>query len=140
MIFITQGRFTREAMAGMTARPEDRGQTVAKLAKAAGGKMLGYYFTFGEYDFLTIFEAEDEKQMAQALVVAGSTGGVTDLKTTVAISSAEAKAVFAAAQASVSQFRPAGAKAGRGIRAIFPAICGVSISRMVSAPNICVPS
>ena len=110
MIFITQGRFTREAMAGMTARPEDRAQTVGKLAKAAGGKMLAYYFTFGEYDFMTIFEAADEKLMAQALVVAGSTGGVTDLKTTVAITSAEAKGVFAGAKEAAAKFRPAGAQ------------------------------
>jgi uncharacterized protein with GYD domain len=109
MIFITQGRFTTQAMAGMTARPEDRAQVVGKLAKQAGGKLLDYYFTFGEYDFLVIMEGPDEKKMAAALVVAGATGGVSDLKTTVAMTSAEAKKVFTDAGAIMKSFRPAGA-------------------------------
>jgi uncharacterized protein with GYD domain len=109
MIFITQGRFTREAMAGMTARPEDRAEVVGKLATQTGAKLLDYYFTFGEYDFLIVFEGPDEQKMAQALVVAAATGGVTDLKTTVAIRSADAKKVFAGAAEIMKAFRPAGA-------------------------------
>jgi len=111
MIFITQGRFTREAMQGMTARPEDRALAVGKLAKAAGGKLLDYYFTFGEYDFLCVIEGPDEKQMAQVLIVAGSTGGVTDLKTTLAIRSSDAKKVFGEAGGILKSFRVAGAGA-----------------------------
>ncbi len=107
-IFITQGRFTREAMAGMVAKPEDRALVVGKLAKQTGGKLLAYYFTFGEYDFLAIFDGPDPQQMASALIVAGSTGGVTDLKTTVAMTSADAKTCFAAAGELVKSFRPAG--------------------------------
>jgi uncharacterized protein with GYD domain len=107
-IFITQGRFTREAMAGMVAKPEDRAVTVAKLAKAAGGKLISYYFTFGEYDFLIVLEGPDEKLMASALIVAGSTGGVTNLKTTIAMTSADAKKCFATAGGIAKSFRPAG--------------------------------
>jgi uncharacterized protein with GYD domain len=109
MIFITQGRFTTQAMAGMTAKPEDRSKVVAALAKKSGGKLVDYYFTFGEYGFLLIMEGPDEKKMAAALVVAGATGGVSALRTTVAITSAEAKAVFAEAGAIMGSFRPAGA-------------------------------
>jgi uncharacterized protein with GYD domain len=107
-IFITQGNFTREAMAGMVAKPEDRATTVAKLAKQAGGKLLAYYFTFGEYDFLTVMEGPDPQSMASALIVAGSTGGVTNLKTTVAMTSADAKKCFEAAGGIAKSFRPAG--------------------------------
>jgi uncharacterized protein with GYD domain len=107
-IFITQGNFTREAMAGMVAKPEDRATTVAKLAKQTGGKLLAYYVTFGEYDFLAIFEGPDPQAMAPALIVAGSTGGVTNLKTTVAMTSADAKKCFEAAGGIAKSFRPAG--------------------------------
>ena len=110
MIFITQGRFTRDAMAGMTERPEDRAATVGKLAKATGGKLLAYYFTFGEYDFLSVFEGEAEQKMAAALIVAAASGGVTDLKTTVGITSADAKKAFAGAKEVIGTFRPAGVK------------------------------
>jgi uncharacterized protein with GYD domain len=107
-IFITQGNFTRDAMAGMVARPEDRQAVLAKLAKAAGGKLLSYYFTFGEYDFLTIYEAPDPQAMASMLLVGGASGSVTNLKTTVAMTSADMKQCFTTAGGLAKSFRPAG--------------------------------
>ncbi len=107
-IFITQGNFTREAMAGLMANPEDRATAVAKLAKQAGGKLIAYYVTFGEYDFLTVIEAPDPQAMASALMVVGATGGVGNLKTTVAMTSADAKKCFEAAGGIAKTFRPAG--------------------------------
>jgi hypothetical protein len=47
---------------------------------------------------------------AQALVTAASTGGVTDLKTTVALITQDAKTAFAAARGTAQKFRAAGAK------------------------------
>lgn len=96
-IYITQGRYTRNAIKGMIVKPEDRADAVARLLSKIGGRLLGYYVTFGEYDFLTVAEAPNDVQMAAALLAAGSGGGVTDLRTTVAMTSVEAKGAFAAA-------------------------------------------
>ncbi len=90
-IFITQGRYTQSAMTEMIASPEDRAEAVEKIVTAAGGKLHSYYMTFGEYDFLTIADAPDEKAMLAALAVAAAGGGVTDLKTTIAVNSADMK-------------------------------------------------
>ena len=96
-IYITQGRYTRDAIKGMIIKPEDRADPLARLLSKVGGKLLGYYLTFGEYDFLSIAEVPNDTQMAAVLLAAGSSGGVTDLKTTVAMTSVEAKGAFAAA-------------------------------------------
>ena len=56
-IYITQGRYTRDAIKGMIVKPEDRADAIARLLSKIGGRLLGYYLTFGEYDFLTIAEA-----------------------------------------------------------------------------------
>ena len=106
--YITQGRYTREAMKGMLVRPEDRADAVARLLSKVGGRLLGYYVTFGEYDFLTIAEAPNDVQMAAVLLAAGSGGGVTDLKTTLALTSIEAKGAFAAASDIAPGFKSAG--------------------------------
>ena len=55
-IFVTQGRYSRDAIKGMLAKPEDRMEAASKLAQAAGGKLLAYYVTFGEYDWLVVSE------------------------------------------------------------------------------------
>lgn len=96
-IYITQGRDTRDAIKGMIVRPEDRADAVSRLLSKAGGRMIGLYFTFGEYDFLLIAEAASETQIAAALLAAASGGGVTGLRTTLAMTTIEAKGAFAAA-------------------------------------------
>ncbi len=106
--FITQGRYTREAMRGMVVSPEDRADAVGRLLAKAGGKLIGYYLTFGDYDFLLIAQAPGETQMAAVLLAAASSGGVTDLKTTVAMTSVEAKGAFAAASDLTLTFRAPG--------------------------------
>lgn len=107
-IYITQGRYTREAIKGMVARPEDRAEAVSRLMAKAGGRLIGYYLTFGEYDFLTIAEAPSETQMAAVLLAAASHAGVTDMRTTLAMTAAEAKGAFAAAGDLAPGFRSAG--------------------------------
>ena len=110
MIFITQGNYTQHAMSGMLDKPEDRSIAVKKLMAAAGAKMIDYYFTFGRHDFLLIGEAKDEQAWMSALIVAGATGGTSNLTTTVAVTTADAKQVFAKAKGLRASFRAAGDK------------------------------
>ena len=107
-VYITQGRFTGQAIKGMVSKPEDRESEVRKLIEAAGGKLLSYYMTMGEFDFLIISEGEGERDILAGLMVAAASGGVTDLKTTQAFSSASAKSAFEHAGKIAGKFRPAG--------------------------------
>ncbi|EYD77306.1 hypothetical protein Rumeso_01013 [Rubellimicrobium mesophilum DSM 19309] len=109
MIFITQGRFTQTAMKGMVAKPEDRAEQVRGLIERAGGRMVAYYVTLGEYDFLIVSEGEiDLPSYMGTMAVAAAGGGVSDLKSTIALSSADMKGALEKAQASSGQFRSAG--------------------------------
>ena len=101
-IFITQGRYTREAIKGMIVKPEDRYEALSRHVARTGGRVLSYYMTFGEYDFLTIVEAPSETQMAVA------SAGVSDLRTTLAMTSIEAKGAFAAASDLAPGYRTPG--------------------------------
>lgn len=107
-IFITQGRYSQQAVKGMVVSPEDRANAVGRLLAKVGGKLIGYYLTFGEYDFLVLAEAPADTQMAAVLLAAASSGGVTDLKTTLAMTSVEAKGAFAAASDLTHMFRAPG--------------------------------
>jgi uncharacterized protein with GYD domain len=107
-IFITQGRYTRDAIKGMVTRPEDRAEALSRLFAQAGGRLISFYMTFGEFDFLTIAEVGSETQMAAILLAGASHGGVTDMRTTLALTSVEAKGAFAAAGDLARGFRSAG--------------------------------
>jgi uncharacterized protein with GYD domain len=106
--FICQGRYSREAMQGMIKSPEDRTEAVSKLVQSVGGKLLSYYVTFGETDFLLVVEAPDERAMAATVLAAAAGGGVTDLKTTVAMTPAEAMQAFRKAGELAGSFKSAG--------------------------------
>ena len=107
-IYITQGRYTRDAIKGMIVQPEDRADAVSRLVSKAGGRLIGYYLTFGDTDFMAIVELPSDIQAAAVLMAAASGGGVTDLRTTVALTSVEAKGAFAAASDLAPRFRSAG--------------------------------
>lgn len=108
-IYITQGNYTESALQGMIKKPEDRAPAVAGLMEAVGAKMLHYYVTQGEYDFLVITEGDDgNTDFLAGLMVAGATGGVCNLKTTRAYSTKDAKAAMEKAGKVVSGFQAAG--------------------------------
>lgn len=113
--YIAQGKFSLGAVQGMLASPEDRSTAVGKLFKEAGGKLIGWYLTFGEYDWMLIAEAPNETAMAAASIAASAGGGVSNIKTTVAFTGSEAVKAFEAAQKLARNFKSAGqAKSGGG--------------------------
>jgi uncharacterized protein with GYD domain len=107
-IYITQGRYTSEAIKGMVTHPEDREKAVADLMEKAGAKLLAMYFTFGKYDFLSITEAPNEQVMASALIAGAASGEVSDLTTSIAMTTKDAKKAFKAAMEPSKSFKAPG--------------------------------
>ena len=112
-IFITRGNYTSDAIKGMIASPEDRALSVAKLYEAVGAKMLAYYLTFGDDDWLVIGECPDEKAAAALAIAASAGGSLTNVKTTLALTTKDAMAVFKTAGDVGKSFKSAGKSAGK---------------------------
>jgi uncharacterized protein with GYD domain len=109
-IYISRGRFTTKAMQGLLAKPENREEAVGKLFKSVGGRLIGWYLTFGEHDWLVIGEFPDEKAASAAVLAAAAGGSLSHTETTVAMTAKEAAAAFAAAGKAAKNFRSAGRK------------------------------
>jgi uncharacterized protein with GYD domain len=107
-IYISRGRFTSEAVKGMLAKPENREEDIAKLFKSVGGRLLGWYLTFGHHDWLSIGEFPDEKAAASAILAAAAGGSLSNVETTVAMTSQDAAATFKSAGKAAKDFRSAG--------------------------------
>lgn len=107
-IYITQGCYTTQALKGLIAKPEDREQAVRQLVESAGGRMLSFYFTFGEYDWMMTQENDDPRAVAGALAAAAATGAISHVATTVALTTAEAMQAFERASQLAGSYRPAG--------------------------------
>jgi len=107
-IFITQGRYTRESIKKMSAKPEDRTSTLSDSFEKAGGRLVGWYLTFGKFDFMCISECKEAGDAAAAILAIGGKNAVADMQTTVAFTAADAKKAFAKAGKLSSAYRPPG--------------------------------
>ena len=107
-IYITQGNYTQKAMQGLVENPQDRKGAVAALMESVGARLLEYYVTTGKYDFLVITEGDNLTDLVAGMMVAGSTGGVANLNTVQAMTTAEAKIAMEKANAAQSSFQSAG--------------------------------
>ena len=106
--FITQGNYTQQAIKGMVDNPEDRQGAVAALMESVGATLKQYYVTTGEYDFLVVTEGGSLVDVVAGLMIAGSTGGVTNLKTVQALTTQESKAAMEKANSARAGFQAAG--------------------------------
>lgn len=105
---ITRGRFTRDYAKGLIAAPEDREQAVRKLVEAAGGRLVSFYFTTGDADFVIVSESDDSEAVIAALLVAAAAGTISDTSTARAWTGAEFKAVAEKAAKAASAYRAPG--------------------------------
>ena len=81
-LYMVQFAYTPEALATMAKNPQDRSVPVRELLQKLGGQLVGFYYCFGEYDVVALFEAPDDTTAsALALAVAGP-GHIKAYKTT----------------------------------------------------------
>ena len=85
--------FTQDYAKGLIAAPEDREPIVRKLVEGAGGKLVNFYFTTGDADFLLITETNEAESAIAALLARAAAGTISDMTTSRAWTGAEFKAV-----------------------------------------------
>ena len=105
-LYMFQAAYASEAWATQIQNPQNRVEQVRPMIEANGGKLLAFYYAFGEYDVVAIIEAPDNVSVsALALAVAGS-GAMKAQKTTVLMSVEEG--LEAMRRASRAGYRPPG--------------------------------
>ena len=108
-VFVSLGRYSESAIKGLLAKPEDRTAAVKKLIEQAGGKQLAWYMLFGEFDFISIAEMPSGKEAAAVVLAVAGGGAVTDMRTMLAMTGAEAKAAFETGKKLGAAYRVPGA-------------------------------
>ena len=81
-LYMTQFAYTSEAWTTLTDNPEDRSIAVRELLETQGGRLIGWYLSFGEYDGLAIYEAPDDATAGAVVVAAARPGHFRATKTT----------------------------------------------------------
>ena len=105
---VTRGCFTHNYAKALVSAPEDREPVVRKLIEAAGGKLVNFYFTTGDTDFVVVSEANESESIIAAMLAAVAEGSISDVKTARAWTGAEFKAIAEKASKAASHYRAPG--------------------------------
>ncbi len=80
--YLVQAAYTQEALRALIAAPQDRTSVVAKAVKGMGGKLIGSWLSFGDYDITFIMEMPDNVSAVALALVAAAGGSLKSIKTT----------------------------------------------------------
>ncbi len=71
-LYMAQFAYTAEALATMAKNPQDRSVPSRELIEKSGGRLISFYFCFGEYDGVAIYEAPDDRHRSKAAAKSSS--------------------------------------------------------------------
>jgi uncharacterized protein with GYD domain len=84
-LYLTRFSQPAETWAKLIENPEDRRGPVGELAESVGGKLVGFWYAFGDGDGYALFEAPDNVSIGAALATVAASGAISNLSTTVLV-------------------------------------------------------
>jgi len=105
-VYLGRFSYSTEAVKALVSNPQDRAQVAAEAAESLGGKLIGFWFSFGEFDGAFVMEAPDNATAAALSMVVDGSGALSRLETTVLLTMDEAQEAMR--KAAGASFRPPG--------------------------------
>ncbi len=107
-VYVTFFVYTEAAWHEMVQRPEDREAATRAVTEANGGKLISYYWMFGDHDGFAIYEAADSVIAATVLAGIRATGRFERMETHSLLTGAEAEHVLDMAKFASTEYAPPG--------------------------------
>lgn len=111
--YLIQASYTPEAWAAMVREPQDRAAAIRPVIEGLGGKLHAFFFAFGESDVVLLAEAPDNVSVASLAIAVAAGGAISSIKTTVLMSTADAKEAMQ--RAGAIRYAGPGAKTPAGV-------------------------
>lgn len=102
--FLIQGSYSAQAVSAMIKNPQDRAAVVRTMIEKAGGKLHGFWLSFGENDYVAVAEMKDNVGAAAFAMAVASSGAMSSYKSTPLLSPEES--VQAMKQAAEVNYQP----------------------------------
>jgi len=103
-IYLSRFSYTTDAKKALLSEPQDRSVAARELADSVGGKLLGFWYAFGEFDGVFLMEAPDSASAAAVGMAVGASGALSEIETTVLLDMDEAQ--DAMRKAAAATYRP----------------------------------
>ena len=83
-LYMYQAAYTSQSWAAQMSNPQNRVEAIGRqVCEAVGGKLIGGWLCFGDYDLVIIADVPNNESMAAVALVAAAGGAIKASKTTV---------------------------------------------------------
>jgi len=107
-LYMYQVAYTPESWAAQLKNPQNRIETVGRQAcEAVGGKLVGGWYSFGEYDVVFICDVPNNESMSAIALAVAAGGAAKASKTTVLMSGTEGVEAMKKADVVAKTYKPA---------------------------------
>jgi uncharacterized protein with GYD domain len=80
--YMVQVSYTSEVLSALIAKPQDRAGHIGKVIAGLGGKLVGSWLAFGDYDLVMVVEMPNNVSAAALSLAAAAGGSCKTVKTT----------------------------------------------------------
>ena len=105
-LYLSRFSYTTDATKALLDQPQDRSGAAREIAESLGGKLLGFWYAFGEFDGVFLMEGPDNASAAAVGMAVGASGAISKIETTVLLDMDEAQ--DAMRKAAAATYRPPG--------------------------------
>ena len=109
--YLTQVAYSTEGWAALLKNPQDRTKAVQEPIKKLGGKVENFWFSFGDYDVVSVIHFPNNVSAAAIAMAFAAGGAVKSVHTTPLLSAEEA--LDAVKKAASCGYKSATAAAGK---------------------------
>ena len=107
-LYMYQAAYTPESWATQLKNPQNRVEVVGRQAcEAVGGKLVGGWYCFGEYDVVFICDVPNNESMSAIALAVAAGGAVKASTTTVLMTGTEGMGAMKKADVVVKTYKPA---------------------------------
>ena len=107
-IYMYQAAYTPESWAAQLKNPQNRVEAVGRQAcEAVGGKLVGGWYCFGDYDVVFICDVPNNESMSAIALAVAAGGAAKASKTTVLMTGTEGMGAMKKADVVVKTYKPA---------------------------------
>jgi len=96
-LYLTRFTYTPDTWARLIQNPEDRRKAGQQYIESVGGKLHGFWYSLGEHDGYTLWEAPDNVSMAATAIAIAAGGAMGKMQTSVLLTIEETMEALRAA-------------------------------------------
>ena len=82
-LYLSKFSYTPETWTRLMSKPEDRRKAAQSYIESVGGKLHGFWYSFGSHDGYNLWEAPDNVSMAAVALAISGGGALSSFETTV---------------------------------------------------------